>query len=465
MKLSDEIGNVETENSLKKKGISRRDFMKFSATTTAAVMSMGPACLFTSCYQSGDGLDPFNNGSDERNLIVVISDLHLGADISYTETKDNLIPLENFLKRIEDSTNVKELVIGGDLLDEWFVPATVDTYNGYDQFDFVERIAATNNRVFDAFNRIITAGKILVTYVPGNHDLTITDANVENVLPGINQARDTGLLGLGTYSPAGQPKIAIEHGHRYNFFCSPDPISHKVSIDPGTILPPGYFFTRIAAEHVVQKCKSGADVVPLVVPDPLWNSAQFLPYKYWQKWEWTLKAFPIKNLFNENIIVTNVNKFTATYAVNDLLPSQAVDKGPISVILFNGIEDKWAARCLLNNVPVPIPTAEAIDNVLSASQTDNMAVTQYFMNPVSDKKLVVFGHSHVPKIKASTSDKGEKTVYVNSGTWIDHNPDKVTMTFVVITPQRADENSQTAVKLYNFENEDVTEMAKDSVRL
>ncbi|SDK92795.1 putative phosphoesterase [Maridesulfovibrio ferrireducens] len=464
MKLSAEIGNPKAENSFKKKGISRRDFMKFSATTTAAVMSMGPACLLTSCYQGDGGLDPFNNGSNERDLIVVISDLHLGADISYTETKDNLIPLENFLKRVEDSTNVKELVIAGDLLDEWFVPATVDTYQGYDQFDFVERIAVTNKRVFDAFNRIITAGKILVTYVPGNHDLTITDANVENVLPGINQARDAGLLGLGTYSPVGQPKIAIEHGHRYNFFCSPDPISNQVAA-PGTILPPGYFFTRIAALHVVQNCKSGADVIPLVIPDPAGTDSQTLLYKYWVKWAWTLKAFPIKNLFNESIIVTNVNKFTVTYKVEDLLPSQAVAKGVILVNLFNGIQDNWAARCLLNNVPVPIPTAEAIDNVISASQTDSMAVTQYFMNPASDKKLVVFGHSHVPKMNVSTSDKGEKTVYVNSGTWIDHNPDNVTMTFVVITPQRADENSQTAVKLYNFENEDVTEMAKDSVRL
>ena len=111
--------------------------------------------------------DAFNNGSSERNLIVVISDQHLGADISYAEINANLDPLENFLKQIRESRNVKELVIAGDLIDEWFVPATTNTYNGIDQADFVERLAVTNKGVIDEFNRIIQDGKILVTYHTG----------------------------------------------------------------------------------------------------------------------------------------------------------------------------------------------------------------------------------------------------------------------------------------------------------
>lgn len=124
------------------------------------------------------------------------------------------------------------------------MPAPLDTYHGKDQADFVQRIAATNKGgVFDVLNSIIQEKKILITYVPGNHDLTITESSVELVLPGgINQARDPE-LGLGTYSPAGYPEIAVEHGHRYNFFCAPDPFSNQ-DIAPGTILPPGYFFLQ-----------------------------------------------------------------------------------------------------------------------------------------------------------------------------------------------------------------------------
>jgi predicted phosphodiesterase len=86
------------------------------------------------------------------------------------------------------------------------------------------------------------------------------------------------------------------------------------------------------------------------------------------------------------------------------------------------------------------------------------------MNPTSDKRVVVFGHTHEPKIVASENSVNKKCVYANSGTWIDNNPDKTTRNFVVITPQNADISSQTFVKLYDFENEVVTKMAEDSLR-
>ncbi|WP_300667847.1 metallophosphoesterase [Desulfoluna sp.] len=426
-------------------------------------------CLLISCGHN-ETYDPFNTEKNERNLIVIISDLHLGADIKYAEIQDNLGPLENFLYQIKNSRNVKELVIAGDLLDEWFVPASVDTYQGRDQADFMERIAETNKGVVDAFNEIIEEGMILVTYTPGNHDLTVTAENVDKIFPGIHQARDAQAFGLGTYSPDNYPEIAIEHGHRYNFFCAPDPLSNQGAA-PGTILPPGYFFTRIAAEHVIQKCYE-PQTVPLVTPNVSNNESQNLLYVYYKIWEWTLGSlFHIENTFDEKIIVTNVDGWTDTYAVNDLLPSQTTEGGLISVNLFSGIQDSWAERCKLNNVPIPIPASQAIEQVVSALQTDRMAVTQYFMNPDSDKRLVVFGHTHEAKMKASLNYDGKKSLYVNSGTWIDKvehdptpNPDKTTMNFVIITPQDENASSQTRVTLYNFENEVITQMAEDSLR-
>ena len=152
---------------------------------------------------SDPGIDPFSNGGSERNMIVVISDMHMGADIAYTECKNNRGPLVKLLQQMRAAPNVKELVIAGDLIDEWFVPATVNTYQGKDQSDFVQRIAATNSGVFAALNQIIQEKKILVTYVPGNHDLDITAASVDLILPGINQTHDA--QGLGTYIPASMP--------------------------------------------------------------------------------------------------------------------------------------------------------------------------------------------------------------------------------------------------------------------
>ncbi len=336
---------------------------------------------FSSCEKTNDpiqGEDPFNNNTSERNLIVVISDMHLGADLDYAECKDNLPSLEKLLKQIKASANVSELVIAGDLLDEWFVPAPINTYQGKDQTDFVKRIAATNKGVFDVFNSIIQEGKIVVTYVPGNHDLTISEENVELILPGIKQVRDD-VLGLGTYSPVGYPQIAIEHGHRYNFFCAPDPFSNQ-DIAPGTIMPPGYFFTRIAALYVSQGFPPAGDTVPVVTQNTSGDESQNLLFEYWKLWDWTLNTFTIENKFDEKIIVTNVDGLTGSFSVNDVLPYQTTPGGFIDVNLYNGIQDSWLQRQAHNHVPVNIPAEQAIAGSATASELDSQAKTQYFLN-------------------------------------------------------------------------------------
>jgi len=422
--------------------------------------------VLSSCKKSDQTdhtISAFSNGGNERNMIVVISDVHLGADLTYAECNKNLGALERLLKQIKTAPNVKELVIAGDLLDEWFVPANVDTYQGKDQADFVKRIAATNKGVIDAFNSIIQGGKILVTYVPGNHDITITAANVERILPGINQARDAE-QGLGTYSPVDYPKIAIEHGHRYNFFCAPDPISNQ-DIAPGTILPPGYFYTRIAVLHVIQAPATPADTPPVVTQNTSGDASQNLLFVYWNVWNKALSTYTIANKFNEKIIVTNVDGFNGSYSVNDLLPYQTTAGGLIDVKLYKGIQDTWNQRQALNHVAVNIPISQAIANAAKSSESEFQAKNQYFLNPNSDKRIVIFGHTHDAKIIASDNHIGQKSIYANSGTWIDHNTvATTTMNFLVITPQNSNASSQTFVNLYNFENEVVTKMAVDSLR-
>jgi len=407
-------------------------------------------------------IDPFTNDSGKRDLVVVISDLHLGNDLAYAEFNDNSKPLENFLKKVRVSPNIKELVIGGDLVDEWFVPANIDTYQGRDQASFVKRIATTNKGVFDAFNRIIKEGKIKVTYVPGNHDIAVKAEQIESILPGVSQAQD-GVQGLGTYSPDGLPQVAIEHGHRYNFFCAPDPISNQ-SVAPGTIMPPGYFFTRIAALHVVEQSKTPTDTVPDVVLGSSADASQKLLYGYWKDWQFTLNSFPVTNKFDEKIITTNVDGFKGKYAINDLLPFQATPGGTIDVNLYKGIQDTWKQRQKINKVAIDIPTQRAIELVADPKESDNQATVQYFANPNSDKRIVIFGHTHVAKMTASKDLDGKKTIYANSGTWIDRNPDNTTMNFVVISPQGSEPSSQTTVELYNFQGEVVNKMAEDSLR-
>lgn len=434
-----------------------------------SIMAMS---LLTSCSDSSvvnptnsdTALNPLNNGGSQRNLIVVMSDIHLGADISYAEINKNIPYLESFLEKIRTSPNIKELVLAGDVFDEWFVPANVNTYQGKDQLDFIQRIARTNKGVIDAFNKVIQEGKIKVVYVPGNHDLGILAANVESILPGIVQVRDN-VQGLGTYSPDWLPELAVEHAHRYNFYCAPDPISNR-AIAPGSIMPPGYFFTRLATLHVVQNCSSLNDTIPEITQYQSSNPSQSLAYVYWKVWKTLLTTFPIKNKFNEKILITNIDGFTANYSVNDIIPYQLTPGGEIMMNLSKNVQDTWIERQALNKVPVAIPAAQAMANGSKSSESDDQAKIQYFMNTNSNKRIVVFGHTHEPKIIASENHKGLKSVYANTGTWIDHNPLGKIMDFVVITPQQSgSSSSMTYVKLYNFEGGVFTQMAADSLRL
>lgn len=331
--------------------------------------------VFTSCQKTDSdsvpAIDPFSNGTNVRNMIVVVSDMHLGADISYTECKENLGPLTIFLKKVMVSPGIKELVIDGDLIDEWFVPADVDTYEGKGQSDFVQRLAATNKVVFDVLNQIIQDGKIKVTYVPGNHDLAITAENVDLILPGINQACDE-QQGLGTYIPADLPILAIEHGHRYNFACAPDPISNH-DIAPGSIMPPGYFFTRIAALASVQRDTIPGDTLPLPTRNITGDESQDLAYQYWRSWIALVEMFPISNRFNVPLIITNINGFTQTYSVDDIVPYQLTSGGYIDMTLSKGIynTDNWRQREDINKVAVKFSVSQAMADANNNSKTDD----------------------------------------------------------------------------------------------
>ncbi len=374
------------------------------------------------------GIPELNN---ERKLIVCISDLHLGAEDSYTETKKNREPLVKFLDQIRLAPNIKELVIIGDLVDLWFVPSDTETFRGKTQNEFVRIVAKNNKHVIAAFNNIIRDGKIKVTYVPGNHDLIVTAEDIQSILPGINQQRD--VQGLGSYSPDGHSEIIMEHGHRYNFFCAPDPISNR-DIAPGSILPPGYFFTRIATTSVVEGFPDVVGKIPEVTANSF-GEDQTLAYIYWKAWYELMTAFPVNGGFDEKIIKTNIDGFTENYSISDFMPYQLSAGGYINIKMYKRILATWDERQILNQVSVKIPIKEALIKAASGAETDAPAVVQYFRNPNSDKRIVVFGHTHEPRIIPSENLKGQKTIYANSGTWIDVNPKFPTMTFVVITPQ------------------------------
>ncbi|MBC3796049.1 metallophosphoesterase [Acetobacterium tundrae] len=382
--------------------------------------------------------------NNERTQIVVISDIHLGIDDRYTETLANRQPLVDYLNQVKASPNVKELVIAGDFLDFWMLP--MDYMMPDSQSAFYDAVAANNQTVVDAINAIIQSGEIKVTYIPGNHDLLATDADIARIFPGINQARDS-MQGLGSYVTGTNSEIVIEHGHRYDLYSAPDPISNREITQNGTsILPPAYFYARIGSSAVAEGYPKTTNTFPDLKVDK--NDANQLNiYRYAQVWKALLSAIPIKESYADPVIKTNVDGYTQTYAVDDLLPHQN-DDGTLAMNLYKDIQNTWDERQTINGVKVNIPVADAVAKSADSAFIDSQAQAQIFDTDPT-KRIVVFGHTHHARIAPMTNPAGQKTIYANSGTWIDHAPRNPSMTFVVISPQKADSAIE-IVNLYQY---------------
>lgn len=362
-----------------------------------------------------------------RSQIVVISDIHLGADDAIGETTENKDDLLAFLKGVRASDTAAELVIAGDLIDQWFLPMQYEMPATLSEFN--DLVVANNQEIFDEINLIITDRIIKVTYVPGNHDINFEEAETERLFPGINQARDA--LGLGTYL-AGSRDIAIEHGHRYNIFVSPDPLSNRdIVSNVNSILPCGYFFTRIATSSAMAGKPETDNTFAQIVPRTD-DAVQMAYYSLFKVWENLMTGFPVKESFDDQVIRTDIDGYSGVYAINDLIPFQKEDED-ISVKLYGGIIENWDERQAMNLVPSPSSAQEAIIGAASTEYSDSLAGTQYFaLDPAI--KLVVFGHTHEAKILRMTNLDGEEVLYANSGTWVDHWYDFPTRTYLVITP-------------------------------
>lgn len=173
---------------------------------------------------------------------------------------------------------------------------------------------------------------------------------------------------------------------------------------------------------------------------------------YYETWEGILITLPVTESFSDKVIKTNIDGYTQDVAINDLLPQQNPTDGLIDVTLYKGVQDTWDERQTLNGVKVKIPVDTAITQADADSFTDAQAKAQYFDVDAS-KRIAVFGHTHIACILPGTNLKEQKTIYVNSGTWIDDASGYPTMTFVVITPPQSGAAVQ-IVNLYKYSLDD-----------
>jgi UDP-2,3-diacylglucosamine pyrophosphatase LpxH len=375
------------------------------------------------------------NDTSQRNSILCISDIHMGDPRSvargYCWFSKNAAALDSLLALALTSPQVKQVVILGDLFDGWVIPYRVppfDTaagiYNIRDYFISVAN-APVNAGIINKLRAIATAADQQLIYIPGNHDMLLTQEILREIIPGVIWGGDS--PGLGHYSPVDE--IVMEHGHRYDFFNCPQPLAI-----PGHILPPGYFVSRLDAEglmeqsgHNAKTTQTGAGSVEFLTA---WTAAiEYLKFHY----SMTVAAD------SANILMGGIDGYAAPFSFNGIRDLYA-----------ENIENVWPATQAGNAVPVAMPVVMAIlDGSLDLSFT---AAYEYMQSPAPRfYKIVAFGHTHNPMLKVYPSGKNYTGIYANTGSWVNAElTSKPVRTFLVIKPGAWTGSDLDVVSLYQY---------------
>lgn len=374
--------------------------------------------------------------STTRTSIVVVSDIHMGDaranTLKYCWFGDNNTALLDLLDFIESGNEVKQVVILGDLFDEWVIPYSINPFDPQTGIsnarEYFHAIAdnPVNQLIFAKFKDIASHQEIDLIYVHGNHDMRLTNEVLQEIIPGTIWKSDT--MGLGKYLPV--PQIVMEHGHRYDFFNCPQPL-----VNTGHILPPGYFMSRFYAQGTMENyglLKSDDETRGSHEFDAAWDLA-FL--------DMILKFRIHPDPYEYNILMGGIDNYTEPFSFHSSKKMYSAN-----------IEDFWAATQTMNNVAVPAPCClYAIWN--SDQDLFIPARDEYMKRPPAPVtyKIVAFGHTHHPMLEVYPAGNAYTSIYANSGSWVDKfQTSHDVRTYLVITPSAWSGSAIDVVSLYQY---------------
>ena len=357
---------------------------------------------------------------------IFISDIHM-SDARSINPPHGLNPYSwllpdrakmfgDFLGLLLKDPDVKEVIILGDLFDDWVCPAQLDPMPaklGISKFHEISQ-APQNVEAINNLKAIADDDQKDLIYVPGNHDMLITEEIITNIIPGIKYM-GTG-QGQGVYTADG---ISGEHGNMYTLFNAPDPYSNK-----GKTLPLGYFITRVVTER---EARTGDHLEYLealkVAIGQIFDKSDFAKMVF----ATILKGAGMSN--SSKIIMGGINNYS------DQVMPPYVEK------IFGDLYDDWDKN-MPDNVKASVAVADDTGHLFPA------AFSQY-LNKKGKSDIVIFGHTHLYELYGTlrdwNGDDGQfnkndfsfssKQIYANSGTWVN---DKKRCTFV---ETQIDENS------------------------
>lgn len=365
-----------------------------------------------------------------RTKSVFISDIHLGTEESVKEKygwfwAEKGVLLGEFLTQLAADNTVAEVVIVGDLFDEWVVPyGSSPIVSAPNQFEVIAK-AHQNLPVIKGLQNLIAISGVTVSYVPGNHDMLIQSGQLSKILPGINAIIDSDVTGKGIYHSG---STYAEHGSFYDLFNAPD--TYDTLQGATHHLPVGYFVARSQAEGVVNG-------------HPVSKSSIFKEIKtLWRNWN--RKDPLVTNIYdtianlsdtqNQNMVMSGLDGIDNNVAnIKDVINS------------YGNVYDEWDKHMS--------SYVDATTAVIGATGMLRPAALLKY-HSFSSNNIALFGHTHAAEIKSGwipetdelreilkiardithpdqnlaleellnlpeTDESGASSfIYVNTGTWI-----------------------------------------------
>lgn len=357
---------------------------------------------------------------------IYVSDIHMNAGRSLT-VPNGKYPYEwlgkkeadrfaKLLEYINDPTKIKEIIIIGDLMDNWVY--RVDEVPP----DFQRIVdAPTNRNIVKQLKNLSSNDKISVIYLPGNHDMGVTKEFVDSNFPGMIFG------GTALYNSVFRTsRLRAEHGSAHAMFNAPDTIN-----SPSSRLPLGYFISRVTATREYETGISDRhywtyadDLIEILGPQKLPSSI--------------FEAILVEAGLPEDVPIRMPPRGGKKFVITaDQVKKKYSD-------LYEQWQSTYGPGAAFKAMMVEIGRLGLIADKLCKKK---------------DTNVVIFGHSHDWKLDKDSWFVDDR-IYANCGAWCD---DKKPCTFV--ESQKDNKKRIHIVRVMDWNNGQVEKLAEKEVPL
>lgn len=334
-----------------------------------------------------------------KNKVVVLSDVHIATNEPVNWYQKNFH--EPYLSAILDYTSanaasIQELLLLGDIFDFWTCPPERQPPT------FADIVAANPNILGPQgkLSQALTALGGKVTYVNGNHDMNITQNDLDLIQNSSGYKIQYCPEPIYYISAAGNKKISCTHGHTFTMFNAPD---FSTQLNP---LPVGHFVTRAFAYMLEKTLQPGETVADL----PNQGSPNGLDIS-------TLATAILQNpssvvglLLDYTIAATQIPENEPIQLANGQTTTIGAAKAMYSSLWSQWV-NAWGGKGNGQLAAIKAAIADA-NGLYIAWFAQQSALT-------SNSDLSVLGHTHIPKLGLTNG----LVQYVNNGFECPATPD------------------------------------------